>query len=673
MKNSLGDSKNPYLLQHKDNPINWFEWSEEPFEIAKIANLPVFLSIGYSTCHWCHVMAHETFEDDEVANVLNRNFISIKLDREERPDIDNIYMTVCQMLTGSGGWPLTLFLTPDKKPFFAGTYFPKTSNYGRIGFLQLINKITDLWNNSYFEVIESSNNITKMLEEDSFVENIDSEELNLSALKLFNGLTDKFDEYYGGFGTRPKFPTPQNLVFLYHYYKNTNNTKAFYMLEKTTSEMLKGGIYDQVGGGLHRYSTDEKWLLPHFEKMLYDNACFLNILALVYKETKKEEYFIFIKKTLNYLDSKLSDGTKKYYFSSEDADSEGKEGIFYTWTKREILELEIENSSLFISLYNIVEEGNFIHENHKAPDGTNIPYRTKSFKEFAESNNLDYEKFFFNIENSLSILNRKREERVKPQLDIKVLTDWNSILIKSKVELSIALSDNELLNEAITIEKFIFENMYLNGKLFHRYLDGEIAVTGILDDYSFYLTALIALYKSTFEISYLIKAIELEKIINNEFYENGNYYTSSKENIDLIVRSKDNFDNAIQSGSNNMFDNLMELYLLTSQYHYKEKADSYISLNKSKIANYPSAFAHLIAMQEKFKFDNSVLVIANRDIDEEILDVLKKSGVNRAVVASKNLSVYSDYLISEVPTYFVCGNFTCSQPIFDLNELINKL
>jgi hypothetical protein len=673
LKNSLGNSKNPYLLQHKDNPINWFEWSEEPFEIAKKANLPVFLSIGYSTCHWCHVMAHETFEDDEVANVLNRNFISIKLDREERPDIDNIYMTVCQMLTGSGGWPLTLFLTPDKKPFFAGTYFPKTSNYGRIGFLQLINKITDLWNNSYFEVIESSNNITKMLEEDNLVENLDSEELNLSALKLFNGLTDKFDEYYGGFGTRPKFPTPQNLVFLYHYYKNTNNTKAFYMLEKTTSEMLKGGIYDQVGGGLHRYSTDEKWLLPHFEKMLYDNACFLNILALVYKETKKEEYFIFIKKTLNYLDSKLSDGTKKYYFSSEDADSEGKEGIFYTWTKREILELEIENSSLFISLYNIVEEGNFIHENHKAPDGTNIPYRTKSFKEFAESNNLDYEKFFFNIENSLSILNRKREERVKPQLDIKVLTDWNSILIKSKVELSIALSDNELLNEAITIEKFIFENMYLNGKLFHRYLDGEIAVTGILDDYSFYLTALIALYKSTFEISYLIKAIELEKIINNEFYENGNYYTSSKENIDLIVRSKDNFDNAIQSGSNNMFDNLMELYLLTSQYHYKEKADSYISLNKSKIANYPSAFAHLIAMQEKFKFDNSVLVIANRDIDEEILDVLKKSGVNRAVVASKNLSVYSDYLISEVPTYFVCGNFTCSQPIFDLNELINKL
>ncbi|NVM37221.1 MAG: thioredoxin domain-containing protein, partial [Candidatus Lokiarchaeota archaeon] len=472
-KNHLSNEKSPYLLQHAKNPVDWYPWGDNAFEKAKKENKPIFLSIGYSTCHWCHVMAHESFENEDVAEIMNEVFVSIKVDREERPDIDKIYMTVCQMMTGSGGWPLTIILTPDKKPFFAGTYFPKQTRFGRIGLIDLIKQIKDLWNNQKTELMNSADQITFSLQ------NIDQEspgdkfsEANLKS--TFQQLSIQYDSINAGFGDRPKFPTPHNLTFLLRYWKRTNDKKALEMVEKTLLEMRKGGIYDHIGFGFHRYSTDSKWLVPHFEKMLYDQALITIAYIEAYQATKKTIYRKIAEEIFEYVlrDMKSPEGG---FYSAEDADSEGEEGKFYIWSKEELEQIFEKNElNLATIVFNIDQSGNYLEESTGEKTGRNILH-LKSIPESEIQD--DLEKIRIKLFNS-------REKRIHPHKDNKILTDWNGLMITALAKATVAFQDKIYLDAAKNATNFLLSNLKdTNGKLLHRYKDGISEITGYLSDY----------------------------------------------------------------------------------------------------------------------------------------------------------------------------------------------
>ncbi|MFX0141691.1 MAG: thioredoxin domain-containing protein, partial [Candidatus Hodarchaeota archaeon] len=442
--NKLKTEKSPYLLQHAKNPVDWYPWGEEAFEKAKEEDKPIFLSIGYSTCHWCHVMAHESFEDDQVAELMNEVFVSIKVDREERPDIDKIYMTICQMITGSGGWPLTIIMTPEKKPFFAGTYFPKQTRFGRIGLIDLIKRIQDLWNNQKSELVNSADQITFSLQ------NIDQEspgeKFSESTIKrAYKQLSMQFDNVNGGFGNRPKFPTPHNLIFLLRYWKRTGDKKALEMVEKSLQAMRKGGIYDHIGFGFHRYSTDSIWLVPHFEKMLYDQALIAIAYIETYQATKNQLYRNTAKEIFSYV---LRDmiSVEGGFYSAEDADSEGEEGKFYVWSKDEIEKiLEKEELGLATKIFNIEESGNYLEETSGKKTGNNILH----LKNFPEK------KIQVEIEKIRSKLYISRKKRIYPHKDDKVLTDWNGLMIAALAKGAIALQEEKYLQAAKKATNFI--------------------------------------------------------------------------------------------------------------------------------------------------------------------------------------------------------------------------
>jgi len=416
-QNRLASEKSPYLLQHADNPVDWYPWNDEAFEKARQEDKPIFLSIGYSTCHWCHVMAHESFEDAQVAKLMNDTFVSIKVDREERPDIDGIYMTVCQMMTGSGGWPLTIIMTPEKKPFFAATYIPKETRFGLTGMLDLIPKIQDVWTNRKIEVIESSEKITSTIQQLS--PGTPGEELNGHLLSsAYEALSARFDPEYGGFGSAPKFPIPHNLLFLLRYWKTTHDKKALQMAEQTMQAMRRGGIYDHVGFGFHRYSTDREWLVPHFEKMLYDQAMLVMAYTETFQATGKPEYEQTAREIIAYVlrDMTVPEGA---FYSAEDADSEGKEGKFYVWTEDEIRQVLGDRANPVIELFNITKEGNFEEESYRRKTGQNILHLKVSLPEESASQwETDRQKLF-----------AYREERFHPHKDDKILTDWNGLMI----------------------------------------------------------------------------------------------------------------------------------------------------------------------------------------------------------------------------------------------------
>ncbi|MFW9897624.1 MAG: thioredoxin domain-containing protein, partial [Candidatus Thorarchaeota archaeon] len=446
--NKLKSEKSPYLLQHAKNPVNWYPWGEEAFNKAKYEDKPIFLSIGYSTCHWCHVFAHESFEDQEVAKLMNEVFVSIKVDREERPDIDKIYMTVCQMMTGSGGWPLTIIMTPDRKPFFAGTYFPKETRFGRIGLIDLIKRIKELWKNQKSELIDSANQITFRLQ------NIDQESpgdlfTEITLKNAFRQLSIQFDYVNGGFGTRPKFPTPHNLIFLLRYWKRTGEEKALEMVEKTLLEMRKGGIFDHIGFGFHRYSTDSTWLVPHFEKMLYDQALIALVYIEAYQATKNDLYKHTTKEIFNYVLRDMISEEGGFY-SAEDADSEGEEGKFYVWTKNELEQiLESNEFDLAINTFNVKESGNYREEATQKKTRKNILYLK----------NLPNKEKFALIEKIRLKLFKEREKRIHPHKDDKILTDWNGLLIAALAKGAQVLNDDHYLQIAKKSVNFILSKL----------------------------------------------------------------------------------------------------------------------------------------------------------------------------------------------------------------------
>ncbi len=688
--NRLKFEKSPYLLQHADNPVEWYPWGEEAFEKARKENKPIFLSIGYSTCHWCHVMEHESFEDPEVARLMNEAFICIKVDREERPDIDKIYMTVCQMLTGSGGWPLTIIMTPDKKPFFAATYIPKESRFGRAGMVDLIPQIKERWATNQSELLNSASQIVSFLKQpppDSSAKELDHTILQ----SAFNQLSQRFDQSYGGFSSSPKFPTPHNLLFLLRYWKRSGDKHALAMVEKTLQAMRLGGIYDHVGYGFHRYSTDGRWFLPHFEKMLYDQAMLAMAYTEAYQATGNEEYEKTAREIFTYV---LRDMTAKDggFFSAEDADSEGEEGKFYLWSQDEIQRiLTKEESELIIKIFNLEKEGNFAEEATRKKTGSNLMHLKKPLTEIATDLKMSAQVLQKTLDAARQKLFNVREKRIHPHKDDKILTDWNGLMIAALAKGAQAFDDLHYVKAAKLSADFILKNMYqADGRLLHRYRDKQAAITAHLDDYAFLVWGLIELYEATFEIKYLQTALDLNRDLIIHFWDNkhGGFYFTSDEGEDLLVRQKEVYDGAIPSGNSVAMLNLLRLGRITATTDFEEKAAKIGSAFSSTVTQMPAAYTQLMVALD-FAMDSSHEVVIVGDLmKKDTVDVLKTlraqfvpnkvvlfrpsgedtSALSHIAPFTKNLSS-----LNGKTTVYVCTNYTCKMPTTEATTMLDLL
>ena len=688
--NNLINEKSPYLLQHAHNPVNWFAWNNEAFEKAKKEDKPIFLSIGYSTCHWCHVMEHESFEDENVAKLMNETFVSIKVDREERPDIDNIYMSVCQMMTGSGGWPLTIIMTPDKKPFFAGTYFPKDSRGGRIGLIELIGKIKSAWKNQRKEIYKSADEITSYLELNNSTATTSTVNENIldDAFKKFE-LT--FDKQYGGFGKGRKFPSPHNLIFLLRYYYKTGNISALNMVTKTLTEMRKGGIFDHIGFGFHRYSTVSNWFLPHFEKMLYDQAMLSLAYTEAYQATKDKLFEQTADEILEYV---MRDMTSEQggFYSAEDADSEGEEGKFYVWKKKEVIDiLEKEDGELFTSIYNFSDKGTYHDEATGKATGTNIPFLTQTFDELSNDLNLPKNELEDKLEKMRKKLFTEREKRTHPYKDDKILTDWNGLMIAALAKAGRVFNNQNYIDAAERSVKFIYSNLIdKNGNLLHRFRENEAVINAHIDDYAFLIWGLLELYESTFNVDYLSKATELTNTLINNFWDkknNSGFYFTSEESKDLISRPKEFYDGAIPSGNSVMFLNLQRISKLTANTKYEDYIENLNKAFKKTVEQSPTAFSQFLSGLIFYYGTSYEVIITGNKYDSktiEMLNVLETNySPNKVVMLINETNKHKlekiapftkDYVsINGKPTAYVCKNYVCNLPTTDKNEMIEGI
>ncbi|GIM27647.1 thioredoxin domain-containing protein [Clostridium polyendosporum] len=668
--NKLINQKSPYLLQHAYNPVDWYPWGEEAFEKAEKEDKPIFLSIGYSTCHWCHVMERESFEDDEVADVLNKYFVSIKVDREERPDVDHIYMTVCQTLTGHGGWPLTIFLTPDKKPFFAATYIPKHDRMGMQGLISILQRAKDAWKNNRSDILESSNHIMGFIDQSNDIMRGDFDEG--VAEEAFFQFTGDFDSVYGGFGGAPKFPTPHNLSFLLRYWYKTKDNSALKMVEKTLESMYKGGIYDHIGYGFSRYSTDNKWLVPHFEKMLYDNALLAIAYLETYQATKNKKYSDIAQEIFTYV---LRDMTSPEggFYSAEDADSEGEEGKFYVWSVHEIKSiLGEEEGEKFCRIFDITPNGNF--------EGKNIPNLIR-----------------FSIpENELQFVKRcrerlfsYREKRVHPYKDDKILTSWNGLMIAAMAIGGRVLNNKEYSLAAERAVEFIYKNLVReDGRLLARYRDGEAAFPAYADDYAFLAWGLIELYETTYNPDYLKKAVDLNNDLLRYFWdvEKGGLFVYGSDSEQLITRPKEIYDGATPSGNAVSALNLLRLARLTGDYELEDKAHRILKAFGNQIVSYPKGHAFslmaLLFIQSPTK---EVVVVAdsNNNDAQNMINIINSEF--RPFTVSVFFSSENSDLKSVAPfitdyksvdgkaTAYVCENFACQAPVTSSDQLEEML
>lgn len=638
MSNHLLNAVSPYLLQHANNPVDWYPWCEEAFKKAKAEDKPIFLSIGYSTCHWCHVMAHESFENPETAEILNKHFVSIKVDREERPDIDSVYMSVCQAFAGSGGWPMSIFMTWDKKPFFAGTYFPPHRHYGMPGFAELLYTIADLWNNERQKLLQSAEEIIGRLKNaEHFAENTDNDLVETAARSLL----DSFDDINGGFGSAPKFPTPHNLLFLMLYAKQTQSREPLKAVEQTLVQMRKGGIFDQIGYGFSRYSTDKFFLAPHFEKMLYDNALLIIAYSAAYSALKNPLYLDTAEKTAEYILREMTSPQGGFY-SAQDADSDGVEGKYYTFTLYEIVNvLGKEKGELFANAFDITESGNF--------DGVNIPNLLKSGapdSDFTEE---------------IQILYDYRKSRTSLHIDDKILISWNSMMIAALAILYRVTQNEKFLNAAIRAHRFIEENMCDGTALYASWRNGDRSEKSFLDDYAFYIAALIELYNSTLEEKYLKEAKQFCNEAVKRFYdnENGGFYLSGTDNKELFMNPKETYDGAIPSGNSVMAYDLVRLYQLTENAEYKEQAEKQLAFVSARGVEYPSG--HCMFLIAKMMFDRPpehITVSMKREDDlKELMKRLPFLANIRVVSESGEFP-----LLNGKTTYYICKDNSCLPP-----------
>jgi len=685
--NRLIKEKSPYLLQHAYNPVDWHTWNEEAFEIARAENKPIFLSIGYSTCHWCHVMEKESFEDAEVAQLMNEAFVSIKVDREERPDIDHVYMTVSQMMTGSGGWPLTIVMTPDKKPFFAATYIPKGSRFGRTGMMELIPRIKEVWTNRHQDVLDSAENMTaslQSLEKESSGELLDAGVLD----KAYQELSQRFDKTYGGFSGAPKFPTPHNLFFMLRYWRRADIQEALKMVEKTLQELRWGGIFDQVGFGFHRYSTDREWLVPHFEKMLYDQA----MLALAYLETYQATgntvYSDTAKEIFTYVlrDMRSPEGG---FYSAEDADSEGVEGKFYVWTEQELREiLPADEADLIVRAFHVEKNGNFREEASGKSLGANILYTGKSLADIASEMNLPAEKLKSKIDSARFRLFEARQRRIRPHKDDKILTDWNGLMIAAIARGAQVLGDKAYADAAQGAVGFILNELRKpDGRLLHRYREGEASIAAHLDDYAFLVWGLIETYEATFDARFLKLALELNKDMIRHFWDEqgGGLYFTSDDAENLIVRKKEVYDGALPSGNAVAMLNLLRLGRFTGDADLEDRAFKLQRVFSKQVRQFPSGYTQFLTAVDFGLGSSHEVVIAGSLGAKEMLDALRSrfspnqvlvfrpageesAGIDAVAAFAKNYGP-----VGGKATAYVCSGHACKDPTTEVKNLLAML
>ena len=687
-QNRLADSQSPYLLQHASNPVDWYPWGDEAFEKAKEENKPIFLSIGYSTCHWCHVMEHESFEDSTVAAQMNEYFVSIKVDREEMPEVDHLYMSVCQAMTGRGGWPLTIVMTPDKEPFFAGTYFPKQGRGQRAGMLQIVPSLANAWSLKQTEIRGSIDKIKDYLVQTNT--SVPGDEWDETMIKeAFTQYSSRFDPDYGGFGRAPKFPSPHNLILLLRYSKLYDDPTALKMVETTLHYMRLGGVFDHIGLGFHRYSTDKRWFLPHFEKMLYDQAMLSMAYLETYQLTGNEKYAQVAREIFTYV---LRDMTHKEggFYSAEDADSEGEEGVFYIWSKEELIEiLGPEDGTRMAKIFGFSDNGNFRDEASGKSTGNNIPYLPRNKNELAKKSDMSLDEFDGFVEMSRQQLFDVREKRIHPLKDDKILTDWNGLMIAALALGGQVLDEPDYITAAEQAAEFVEKNLRdKKGRLMKRYRLGKAGLSPHLDDYSFMVWGLLNLYEATFDTEYLARAIEFTDIMNNDFSdENGGFFIGSKDAEKLMVRAKDSYDGAIPSGNSVAVMNLFRLSKITGSTQWVDLADKALKAFTKQARNSPTGFSHMLT---GFMFDlkdpKELVIVADGKTPEtqDLIQQIRENYSPNKVVLFKDMSdpdplaeiaswTKAHSMMDGKPTFYVCENFSCKRPTTNIKTVLNYL
>jgi uncharacterized protein YyaL (SSP411 family) len=664
--------------------VDWYPWSDEAFARAKEEDKPVFVSIGYSACHWCHVMEKESFEDPAVAMVLNRAFVCVKVDREERPDIDAVYMAVCQSMGRSCGWPLNVVLTPAKNPFFVASYIPKDDRYGSIGLLSLVPQIEQLWKNRRVELEAMGTEIKEKISAKwtaSEQEPLGQKELD----EAFDQLFLSFDHENAGFGDAPKFPQPHNLLFLLRYYNRTKQPSALTMVERTLRNMRLGGIFDQVGLGFHRYSTDAKWLVPHFEKMLYDQALIALAYLEAYQATGAMKFMVSAKETLDYVLKDLASPEGGFY-SSEDADSEGEEGKYYLWTADEIHEtLPAELADFTITIFGVRAEGNFF-EPGKGQSGKNILHLAVPLEQMAKEGNITVDQVIGKLGQSVALLDKARQNRVRPAKDTKVLVDWNGLAIAALARAGQVLGDLKYLKAAEKAADFILTDMQTDEpRLYHRFADGEKAIAGFLDDYAFFVYGLIELYETGFSEKYLQSGAALAKTMIEEFWdvENGGFYFTAKSQGEEVPRLKQSYDSAVPSGNSVALNDLLRLAALTGDVSLSGYAEKLLMTFSRDIMGYPMGHTFMLSGLDYLLGPTTNVTVVGDLADKEtqaMLAALRKQYLPNLTVTlwtqqrAKSAPAGVSYSkIGEKATAYVCKNKTCMPPTSDIQQMLKHI
>ena len=674
-ENKLGNESSPYLLQHAKNPVHWHAWNEESLGRAKKENKPIFLSVGYSSCHWCHVMAHESFEDDEIAKIMNENFVNIKVDREERPDLDDIYQKVCQMSTGQGGWPLSVFLTPDQRPFYVGTYFPAIDSYGRPGFGSLCRQLAQSWK-------EKPKDIEKAA--DNFLQNLDKLQQFPTPSKIDKSILDEAainllqiaDVTYGGFGQAPKFPNASNLSFMFRYSKLSGISKFEKFALLTLKKMAKGGIFDQIGGGFHRYSTDARWLVPHFEKMLYDNALLPIVYSEAYQITKDSFFRDVVNKTLDYVIREMtsSNGT---FFSAQDADTNGEEGQTFVWKKQEIEKILGEDSDIFCIYYDVTDGGNFEGNTILA---NNISASSLGFK-FNKSES-EIQSIILKCSDTLLEVRNKREQ---PGKDDKVITSWNGLMISAFLT-GYRITDNTKYLDVAKKSIDFFENNFEKDHILHRtFKNDESKLNGYLDDYAYMANASIDMFESTSDPKYLQFATNLANHLITHFWDDSThgFFFTSDNHEKLIIRPKNNYDLSMPSGNSVAAHVLLRLHHIMQNKQFLEITTKIIEAHATAAAENPFAFGYLLNVLYLYHQKPTEITIIN-DKNSELISALQKKFLPESIMIiirdSDNLNSLSKYTFfsgkefqDDKTSVFVCKNFSCSLPLSDLSEIEKEL
>jgi uncharacterized protein YyaL (SSP411 family) len=676
--NRLIHEKSPYLLHHAYNPVDWYPWGEEAFEKAHEQEKPLFLSIGYSACHWCHVMERESFEDREVASLLNSWFVCVKVDREERPDLDSLYMTVCQIMTGQGGWPLTVIMTPDKKPFFAGTYIPKESRFSQMGLLELLPRIHELWISRKEDLVQNAEAVIQSLKASQISQ---GEDLDSSVFRSgYQQLQTQFDHEYGGFGSAPKFPMAHYLLFLLRYWSRTREQGALSMVAKTLRSMRRGGIFDQIGFGIHRYATDRTWLVPHFEKMLYDQALMTIAYVEMYQATRDSVYKKVAEEIIEYVLRELK-GPEGGFYSAQDADSEGEEGKYYTWKETEIN--QVDNAELIKAVFDIRKEGNVPQS-----QGQNILHIKTPLSEYANRFKIPRLKLEKILEQARRRLLKMRTQRVHPTTDDKILTDWNGLMVAALSKAGSIFNTDKYIKAAEKAVAFILTTMKKDeSTLYHRFRDNEAAIPGFLDDYAFFVWGLLELYEATFNPRYIHEALRLTDSMIALFWDTsrGGFYFPPDSNP-FGIRQKLFYDGAHPSGNAVAALNLLRLARITGDYTYEKRAADTLKASATMVRHMPVSSAMLLVAYDFAVGPPAEIVIAGlpkaQDTQELIRAVRSVYMPNKVVLLRSSTEGVLDELCPYVKdlvtiqgkaTAYLCHNYQCNRPTTSTEDLINQL